>query len=331
MKTKFSAFLVILSFAFFSCQKNDESISADQSDALLKSATITVNDLAVESVSQEANFETDFYAGYEHLLRQLAHFKGGKGNLLAGQGHNLLTGPGHNNYVEGEVPLVSIDTAAAGYPITITIDYGDGIATNHGRLIAGKVKIEISGAKDTDGSTRKITFTDCIIDSIGINGTSTETFNGDNTTIRKTSNTSNVTFVLADKTLIERVGNDVREWLTGLDTPTDRTDDMIQTTGSINVKSSTGVTYVRLITDPLINLGDCHHHVKGIVQYSQNGAVIAELNFGDGTCDNLATMTSGGETVEIELKGKMPKANLDGHPKGLGGKGRMDGMNGSGN
>ena len=308
MKTKISAFLVILSLVFFSCQKNDDSLSADQSEALLKSAAITVNDLAVESAAQEANFETDFYAGYEHLLRQLAHFKGKKGNLLAGQGHN--------HYVEGEVPVVSIDTAAAGYPITITIEYGDGIATNHGRLIAGTVKIEISGEKDTDGSTRKISFTKCVIDSIGIEGTSTETFNGDNTTIRKTTNTSNVTFTLANGTVLERVGNNVREWLKGLDTPTDRTDDMIQTTGSVNVKSSTGDTYVRLITEPLINLGDCHHHVQGIIQYSQNGSLLAELNYGDGTCDNLATMTSGGETVEIELKGKMPKAKLEGHPKG---------------
>ncbi|MDP3432344.1 MAG: hypothetical protein Q8T04_05190 [Bacteroidota bacterium] len=320
MKTKILALLVISSFAFFSCQKSDESMSTDQSDALLKSATITVNDLAVESVSQEANFETDFYAGYEHLLRQLAHFKGGKGNLLAGHGRNLLAGKGHNHYVNGEAPLVSIDTAETGYPITITIDYGDGISTNHGRLIAGTVTIEISGEKNSDGSTRKITFADCVIDSIGINGISTETFNGDNTTIRKTTNISNVTFTLADETVIERVGINVREWLKGLDTPTDRTDDMIQTTGSINVVSSTGDNYSRIITEPLINLGNCRHHVQGIVQYSQNSVVIAELNYGDGTCDNLASMTSGGETIEIELKGKMPKAKLEGHPKGRKGK-----------
>lgn len=331
MKTKILALLVIFSFAFFACNKNDESLSDDQSSTLLKSATIAVNDLAVESVAQEVNFETDFYSGYEHLLRQLAHFKGGKGNLLAGQGRNLLAGKGHNHYVEGEIPVVSIDTAEAGYPITITIDYGDGITTNRGRLIAGTVTIEISGERNTDGSTRKITFTDCIIDSIGINGTSIETFYGDNTTIRKTTNNSDVTFTLADETVIERVGNNVREWLQGLDTPTDRTDDMIQTTGSINVKSSTGENYSRIITEPLINLGDCRHHVQGIVQYRQNDAVIAELNYGDGTCDNLATMTSGGETIKIELKGKMPKANLEGHMNRnglMGGKGKKGGKGG---
>lgn len=321
MKTKIQALLVILTFAFFSCQKQDGMEQpTDLSELQLKSATITVNDLAVESVAQEANYETDFYAGYEHLLRQLAHLKGKKGNLLSGHGHN--------HYVEGQSPVVSIDTAEAGYPIVITIEYGDGIATNHGREIAGTVRIEISGEKYTDGSTRKISFIDCAIDSIGIDGTSTETFNGDNSTIRKTTNSSNVTFTLADGTVIGRVGNNVREWLKGLDTPDDRSDDMIQTTGSINVESSTGYTYTRLIAEPLINLGDCRHHVQGIVQYSQNGDVIAELNYGDGACDNLAQLTTGGETIEIELKGKMPKANLDGHHNGK--KGGNGGMGGNG-
>lgn len=308
MKTKILTLLVIFTFALFSCQNNDESLSADQSASLLKSATITVNDIAVESVSQEANFETDFYGGYEHLLRQLAHFKGRKGNLL--EGKNGL------HYLEGQSPVISIDTAETGYPITITIEYGDSTITKHGRVIGGTVKIEISGEKNTDGSSRKISYIGCTIDSIGIDGTSSETFIGDNVTIRKTTNTSDVTFTLADGAVIERVGTTIREWLAGLATTTDRSDDLIQTTGSINVKCSTGDTYARLITEPLINLGDCHHPVKGIVQYSQNGTVLAELNYGDGNCDNLAVMTTDGETIEIELKGKMPKANLDSHKKG---------------
>jgi len=308
MKTTIQAFLLmIITFAFFSCDKKGDVTTADESATLLKSATIAVNDIAVQSVSQEANYESDFYVEYEHLLRDLAHVKGKKGNLLAGQGHN--------HYVEGQTPVVSIDTAAAGYPINITIEYGTGIATDHGRLIAGTVKIEISAKKNTDGSTRKISYINCTIDSIGINGTSTETFNGDNTTTSKESVVSNVTFTLADGTVIERTGNDVREWLKGLDTTADRTDDMIQTTGSINVKSSTGDLYSRVITEPLINLGDCHHAVQGIVTYSQNGAVIATLNYGDGTCDNLAQLTTNGTTVDIELQGKMPKAHLDGHGK----------------
>jgi hypothetical protein len=323
MKTKILGLLVIFSFVFFSCQKKNDLATSDQSANLLKSATIAVNDVAIQSVALEANFETDFYAGYEHLLRQLAHFKGRKGNLLEGKKDMM-------HYMGGQSPVVSIDTAATGYPINISIDYGTGTATNHGRSISGVVKIEISAAKNTDGSTWKITFINCVIDSIGINGTSTETFNGDNKTTRKMTVVSNATFTLPNGTILERSGNDVREWLKGLDTTTDRTDDMIQTTGSINVKSSTSNAYSRVITEPLINLGDCRHPVSGIVTYSQNGAVIATLNYGDGTCDNLAQLTTNGTTIDIELQGKMPKADLDGkgHMGGMGNKGGKGGMGG---
>jgi len=323
MKTTIKAILVITAFAFFSCDKTgtNEGIdlnTTDLSAMQLKSATLAVNDVAVESVAEEANFETDFYGQYEHLLRQLAHFKGNKGNLLAGKGHF--------HYVEGQLPAVSIDTAEAGYPITIVIDYGTGIETNHGRIISGKVTIEISGAKDVDGSTRLITYENCKIDLIGIDGISTEIFNGDNLTTRKKTSVSDVTFTLADGTVIDRSGNNVHEWLEGLNTPLERDDDRIQVTGSINFVSSTGDTYSRVITEPLIRLGDCKHPVEGIVSYSKNDLVVGELNYGDGICDNLATLTTDGATVEIELKGegKMPKAKTEGQHKG----GKKGGMNG---
>ena len=151
-----------------------------------------------------------------------------------------MEGQGNMHYMNREAPIVSIDNAS-GYPMKITIDYGKSTETQHGMKISGKVLIEISGPKNTDGSTRTISYIDCIIDSIGIAGTSTETFTGDNTTTRKTTMVSDVTFTLADETVISRAGNDVREWLKGLSTPLDRSDDMIQITGTVNVKSSTKI------------------------------------------------------------------------------------------
>ncbi len=327
MKTTIKALLVITTFAFFACNKTDnitaiDPTSTDLSVTQLKSASLTVNDVAVESVADQASFETDFYAGYEHLLRQLAHFSGKKGNLLKGHGYF--------HYAEGQVPVVSIDTAAAGYPITISIDYGTGIKTKQGRMIAGKVTIEINGAKNTDGSSRLVTYTGCVIDTIGIDGTSSETFNGDNLTTRKITAASSVKFTLPGGIVINRIGNNVRDWLTGVGTP-DPADDKIQITGKIDVTSTltdatgnvTTDTYAREITTPLIRLGDCKHPVSGIVTYSKNSAVIATLDYGDGTCDNLAKLTTepDGTIIDIVLHGegkdKMPKAKTEGKHKGM--------------
>lgn len=333
MKTTIQTFLILISIAFFSCQKNDgiqsSTEATDLSDLQLKSATMAVNDVAVESASEEVGYETYFYGEYEHLLRALAHLKGNK--------HDLFAGKGNMHYMNGQRPVVSIDTAEAGYPITITIEYGTGTETNRSKLIKGLVTIVISGDKTTDGSTRTITYTNCVIDSIGIDGTCIETFNGDNTTTRMITVDSNVNFTLPDGTVLNREGNNIREWLQGLDTPLERDDDMIQVTGSINVTSSTGDKYARVIStdNPLIRLGDCHHPVQGLVQYYKNDVEIASVDYGDGTCDNKAELTTDGTTIEIVLNDHgMPMAKTKGQHKHMNGNrsgnGNMggNGMNG---
>lgn len=296
MKTKILALLVFSSVAFFACQKNDDSSTADDSASLLKSATIATTDVAVQSASLESSLEADFYAGYERILRQLSHVKGRKGDLMRGQGAS--------HYIDGETPTVSIDTAAAGYPITIVIDYGDGIETDHGKVIKGKVTIVVNGGKNTDGSTREITFANCAIDTIAVNGTSTEKFVGDNTTTRKITTSSNVTFAITDGATFVRKGVETTEWLAGISTTKDRTDDKVVVTGAVTVDNTTdNISYSKTITNGLVKLGDCRYIVSGTVEYKQAGSVIGTLEYGDGTCDNVATLAVGGTTTEVTLKG----------------------------
>ena len=306
MKTKFLALFVIGSFVFFSCQKNNETVSSGDSVSLLKSAILATTDVAVQSASVEATLEADFYAGFERVLRELSHVKGKKGNLLAG--HGCL------HYMESEMPVVTIDTAATGYPITITIDYGTGIETNHGKVISGTVKVVINGDKNTDGSTREITFTNCAVDTIAIDGTSIEKFIGDNTTTRKITNNSDVTFKITDGATLVRKGTETSEWLAGVVTSQDRSDDKVVINGSITVDNTTAnISYSRTITNGLIKLGDCRYIVSGTVEYQQAGSVIGTLDYGDGTCDNVATLAVGGTTTEVTLKGSDDGKGSKGH------------------
>jgi hypothetical protein len=296
MKTKILTLLVFSAFAFFACQKNDTSSTADQTTSILKSATIVTSDVAVQSASLETSLEADFYAGYERILRQLAHIKGKRGDLLRGQGAF--------HYIEGETPTVSIDTAAAGYPITIVIDYGDGVETDHGKVIKGKVTVVINGDKNIDGSTRAITYENCAVDTISINGTSNEKFVGDNVSTRKIVSSSDVTFAITDGATFVRKGDETKEWLAGVGTPKDPSDDKVIVTGSVNVNNTTdNILYSKTITNGLIKLGDCRYIVSGTVEYSQAGSVIGTLDYGDGTCDNIATLAVGGTTTEVTLKG----------------------------
>jgi hypothetical protein len=301
MKTKFLVLIAALALVFVAC--NDSALSPSESDELiLKSAEIAENDMMAESVMEEANYEVSFFAESESLLRQLAIFKGSK-NLIHG---NLgMRYKGENN------PNVSIERGENEYPITITIDYGDSTTLRNGRVLSGLVTIEVSAPRGTDGATRTITYTNCVIDSVQINGVASETFNGDNESTRVVSTTSNVTLVLADGTVLERNGTHVREWLSGLDTPMDHSDDRISITGTVTIESSTGTVWTKTIIEPLIKVSNCRHLVQGIVQFTQNGTLIASLNYGNGECDNLAILTVDGQDVEIELQGRKPKAKVE--------------------
>ena len=309
MKTQILILIALFSLTLFSCQNFngvDNSVSTSTDDVVLKSAEIASNDILIESISDELGYEAEFMAQSQHLLRELAKYRGNK---------HLLEGHHGSPYVDGYSPEISIDTADTGYPIVITIDYGDSTILKNGRVITGLVSIEISAAKYTDGATRTITYTNCVIDSVSVDGVATEVFNGDSTTTRTITSNSEITFVLADGTIIDRTGNHVRNWIEGLDTPLEHDDDVIETTGKTEASTSTGNVWVREIIEPLVRMGDCRHHVSGIVQFSQNDSILATLNYGDGECDDLAVLTVNGEDIEIDLGGCKPEADLSDHQK----------------
>lgn len=308
MKTRNLILMSFLMIVFFACQKDETTTTTDE--IVLKSGSIVAGDITVESVLSEANYEAELFSQSERWLRALSVFQHGKKNLLGGK---------HcDRYVDGAFPEVSIDTAAAGYPITILIDYGTGTVLHHGKTISGTVSIEITAAGNTDGAKRIITYNGCKIDSVTIKGTQVELFNGDNATTRKNTVTTDVSFELDNGTKLARKGTAVHEWLEGLATLQEHADDKIQKTGSMSVSSADGNEWVKTIKEPLIRLGDCRNYVQGTVEYLLNSNVVAVLDYGTGACDTTAVLTIGDKQVEISLAGNEAKP---GKGKSKGGKG----------
>jgi hypothetical protein len=308
MKTRNLILMSFLMIVFFSCQKDETTTTTDET--ALKSGEIVASDITVESVLSEANYEAELFSQSERWLRALSKFKHGEKNLFEGKKCN--------RYADGSFPVVSIDTAEAGYPITILIDYGTGTVLHHGKTISGTVSIEITAARNTDGAKRIITYNGCKIDSVTVTGTETELFNGDNATTRKNTITTDVSFVLDNGTKLARKGTAVHEWLEGLATQQEHADDKIQKTGSVSVTSSDDNEWVKTIKNPLIRLGTCRNYVQGTVEYLLNSEVVAVLDYGDGTCDTTAELAIGDKQVEISLAGKEAKPE---NSKSKGGKG----------
>ncbi|MCP4438873.1 MAG: hypothetical protein GY810_08000 [Aureispira sp.] len=50
--------------------------------------------------------------------------------------------------------------------------------------------------------------------------------------------------------------------------------------------------YTKIVVEPIQKSADCDCIVGGLIKYVENGKTTALVNYGDGTCDNLATKTS---------------------------------------
>ena len=59
--------------------------------------------------------------------------------------------------------------------------------------------------------------------------------------------------------------------------------------------------YIKNIINPIVELDNCDCPVAGTIEYIKDGNVIAVVDYGDGTCDNLATKTVDGVTSEYEM------------------------------
>jgi hypothetical protein len=304
MKTTIISILAIILLAFTSCQ-NDNGLFDKNTDEekTLKSAEIAETDIYIETLSEEAGEEVEYFSNTEKQLRQMAQAKGRKQRLL--EWHAGLP------YHIGQCPDVSIDTSENRYPITITLNYGEGTELQNGRVISGIMIVEISGPRLTDGTTRMVTYDGYQIDSLGIEGTLTHTFSGNNETTRVVTVTGNQQFTMPDGTIIDRTSEKTREWIAGLETPEDFTDDTIEVTGYIDAENSDGTTWSKTILEPLVRIGSCRHFVQGEIRYSRYGEIVAELDFGEGECDNLATITINGFPFEVDLSGRRPHARLN--------------------
>jgi hypothetical protein len=315
----------IIVFSVFACQDSIETpVPEGDTENILKSAEMAENDIVAETVFEEANFEFGIFAQYEKMLRKMANYKGSK---------NLKPGNIGNRYKNDSSITVQLDTAETGYPLIITIDYGDETTFRNGRVISGVVSIEISAPRGTDGAVRTTTYNECMFDSVLIDGVYIQEFNTDNDSLCIVSSNSDVTFTLPDSTVMHRSGSYWRQWIPETGDSTGYFNRTVTIKGQTIVERSDSATWKREIVNPLIKIADCRHPVQGTVHFSMNETVVAELDFGTGECDDKATLTVDGEIIEVNLQGKRPEANTEKYKnKNKGGdNGKNNGNNHRGN
>jgi len=110
---------------------------------------------------------------------------------------------------------------------------------------------------------------------------------------------TNATLKLDSDKQITWSANRDREWIQGDTTTTD--DDIFYTTGGSTGIDRNGLPFTVEITNALRRNADCEWVVSGTKKITHGANPTRTLDYGDGSCDNIATVTVNGQTTTIHI------------------------------
>ena len=181
------------------------------------------------------------------------------------------------------------------FPKTIVIDFGaGGCVSADGITRKGKINITLSDYLHNPGTVAVLTFDNYYAAGFKVEGTITWT----NTS---TANGISWTRQITNGKVIEPIGG--YYWThagtksvtqtAGATTPLNLLDDVYSVTGNHTVTNPAGKTRTVTILEALEKKTICHNVTKGKMKI-QGTTHFAVLDYGDGTCDNIATITIDG-------------------------------------
>jgi hypothetical protein len=268
----FAASLLVFATSFSACQKSettDPLVDSSQDDDQVTALIDNVQSEADEVVSapSKASSESADYA-----------------MLAAGSGTRTV------------VKSFSGDT------IVRTITFANFINGNslNGHIKNGVIVVKVLGGPLQAQFLKIVTLQNFTIDGNKIEGKTTTTKTGD---YKFSEVLIGGKITLSDNTTYTRSYNHTRTWTAGFDTPLNIWDDVYTIEGNATGINRKGNTYTHTITNPLVIENDCRWIVQGTIELTTNGKT-ATLDYGMGTCDDMATITINGKTTDIKIRTK---------------------------
>ncbi len=178
-----------------------------------------------------------------------------------------------------------------------TVNFDNCNVEENGEMLNGMLTVTY---KAGDESTAFLaTYTDLSVGAIVINGTRSFTINGDgeNENVSFTI-VSDMSIKLADGSVIEEVGTKTFTIIFDFE---DFANSALTVAGNWIVNADGNTYTVNVSSDLVANFG-CEQVGQGVMALAKNGLEVV-IDFGDGTCDDLASMTyPDGTLEEISLK-----------------------------
>ncbi|MDW7694370.1 hypothetical protein R9C00_06440 [Flammeovirgaceae bacterium SG7u.111] len=196
------------------------------------------------------------------------------------------------------------EPAEGGYPKTITLEFGEDCENAAGKSKSGKIIITLTAEKGTVGAQKIVEFENYEVNGYAIEGKRTFTYLGEYT---HTVVLEGGKITTPEGEVITREAEKERKMVEGMDTEA-RADNVFEITGTVS-GTVEGVAYTKTITSPLVSKVTCPWIVSGTIESVVSEAT-SVVDFGDGTCDNLATRTVDGETEEFEMEFRIKRRML---------------------
>lgn len=197
-----------------------------------------------------------------------------------------------------------ITSSGAGFPKTITIDFGNGCKGIDGKTRKGKIITVYNGRMRNENSQSITTFDNYFVNEVKVEGKYTIT--NKNTATQRVFETSlengkmiypNGDFAASSFTrkITQTEGNETPEFLS---------DDVFRITGYSKgsaKKENVTSTWSSTISEPLLKKFTCDWITRGQIKVVKNN-LTAHLYYGNGVCDNKAILTIEGVIKQIILK-----------------------------
>jgi hypothetical protein len=191
-------------------------------------------------------------------------------------------------------PFVTIthpDTAE--FPKHIVIDFGTGCEGPNGRIREGKIIIDQTGYMYEEGSVRTFTLDSFFVNGFHIEGVREVTCKGRNEDnfLYHTVVISDGVVTFPDGRTITHEANRTRVLIEGESTPFNVYDNKYSITGTASGIDRFGNSYETTITEPIIFDMSCMFRlVQGVKKVTTDEHTMI-IDYGEGTCDNIATVT----------------------------------------
>ena len=187
-------------------------------------------------------------------------------------------------------------------PHVLTIDFGSSNCLGHdGRSRRGQIIVTYTGAYRDSNHVHTITFNNYYVNNYHVEGSKTVTNMGHN-------GSGHLYFTIQVNGLITNPGGEQRswtssrqrEWIAGESTMS-WGDDVYLITGSASGTSFSGKAFTVTILSPLRIELSCRYIVSGSFRLTTQDRPDRTLDYGNGACDNNATVTINNQSYPILL------------------------------